>query len=156
MREVKYRAWDNVENKMYYPGEEENIHFYFDSSGIVAERFIEEEVCTPEGERGMYGGTEKLEHHKYMQYTGLKDNASEEEHPMEIFESDILFDPVNDEYYIVTWDESYANFFLKNIDDSLGKPDYDFAEYDTDVCDGLYVVGNIHENPELLCDSNVR
>lgn len=146
MREIKFRAWDNVENKMYFIGEEDEIVFSFESNGIVATDIREN-----------YTDEFKTLHHLiYMQYIGLKDSAPEEEHPMEIFESDILFDPVNDEYYIVTWDESYANFFLKNIDESPGKPDYDFAEYDTDVCDGLYVVGNIYENPELLGKTDVR
>lgn len=87
-----------------------------------------------------------------LQYTGLKDSNRDGDFPegIEIFEHDILYDPIENNFFIVTYDENYANFFLKNIDESPDKPDYDFAEYETDVCNSLYVIGNIHENPELL------
>jgi uncharacterized phage protein (TIGR01671 family) len=80
-----------------------------------------------------------------MQYTGLKDD-----HDTAIYENDVLYDPITNSFYVVTWDDSYAMFFMKNTKDDPNLTDYDFAEFDVDVCNSLYVVGNIHENPELL------
>ncbi|MFD9629064.1 YopX family protein [Peribacillus muralis] len=142
MREIKIRAWDNVEMKWYYPGEEDDIHFYFDSSGIVAERFIEEEVCTPEGERGMYGGTEKLEHLIYVQLTELKDKNG-----VEIYEGDIL--DVQDEGYpfVKNWKGIVKMidccYMIENLEGTDGEPLFiEIRE--------IEVIGNIYENPKLL------
>lgn len=91
----------------------------------------------------------------YMQFTGLKDSGKCENYPegMDIYESDILWDQTEDEYYIVTWDEDYANFYLKNVQvDDLDRQDYDFLEFDNDISNSLYVVGNIYENPEFLAE----
>lgn len=87
------------------------------------------------------------------QYTDLKDSTRSETIPdgIEIFEGDILFDPVANEFYSVTWDENYANFFLQNTKElDVSKADYDFAEYELEVGNSLYIVGNITDNPELL------
>jgi hypothetical protein len=90
------------------------------------------------------------------QFIGLKGSTVTDEFPegIEVYESDILYDPIANNFFIVTWDDNYANFFLKNVSEDLDKPDYDFAEFDVDVCNSLYVVGNIHKNPELLEDSD--
>jgi len=50
MREIKFRAWDDVEDKMYYTGEETDIIFYFDDVGIVAEKILGD-YETLEGEK---------------------------------------------------------------------------------------------------------
>ena len=146
MREVKYQAYLTDENRMVQvevlnlikntKGEHEylSIGFYLDEEDkIEGTGFVLSEA-------------------KLRQYTGLKDSNTTLVYPdgIEIYEHDILYDPITNDYFIVTYDENYANFFLKNVDDSPDKPDYDFAEYDTDVCNSLYVVGNIYENPELL------
>lgn len=155
MREIKFRVWDNVDNKMYYTGEESDIHFYFDSNGIVATRFFDEEVCTPEGDRGIYGNSEQLEHLKYMQYTGLKDKND-----VEIYEGDIVqgtyeefSDYDHEEYTIefvsqVTFENGafcikrdYVNFEGRMRGPSLNK------HWDSEK---VAVIGNALENPELL------
>lgn len=141
-REIKFRAWDNVDMKMYYLGEEDNIHFYFDSAGIIAERFYNEEVCTPEGDRGFYGNSENLEHLKYLEYTGLKDKIG-----VEIFEGDILRREGYWDIYIAH-DVANAGFGFLNADwvVSQGKT----KPIDKYMMNDYEVIGNIYENPELL------
>lgn len=98
-------------------------------------------------------GTYQVHEKSIGQYIDLTDGTRSKDivDGIEIFEGDILWDPITNDFYIVTWDENYANFFLKNTkEEDLSKPDYDFAEYDIEVCNTLYIVGNTYENPEYL------
>ncbi|WP_066316848.1 YopX family protein [Bacillus sp. FJAT-29814] len=133
-REIKFRAWEKNLKEMIPVHE---INFENRMINIKSAWRLFDEI-------------------ELMQFTGLKDSAVCEEFPegIEIFESDILYDIVNNEFYIVAWDDNYAMFFLKNVNDDPKKDDYDFAEFDTEVCNNLYVVGNIYENPELLAGDN--
>ena len=70
------------------------------------------------------------------QYTGVHDRNGKE-----VYEDDIVVTYLKRKY-VITWIDKYARF-------AFWKPDIDFAS-------GLYdygqfeVIGNIHENPELL------
>ncbi len=131
MREVKFQAWDNVNRKMYGVGEQEDMHFYFDSSGIKAEWFF-----------SSAGDSEILEHLIYRQYTGLKDKNGKE-----IFQGDILHIDKrfngSDIYGKVYWkDSGYALITSRGSDTSTG--------YLEIVSPYTEIVGNIYENPELM------
>ncbi len=125
MREIKFRAWDNVAFQMYYLGEEEDVVFTFGSSGITATDITQEEE-----------EFQTLHHLKYMQFTGLRDRNGEE-----IYEGDIVqikdhpFIHINGkrEVYLNEWVELSASGYLLN-------KVHKYAE----------VIGNIHETPVLL------
>ncbi|MCM3241303.1 YopX family protein [Cytobacillus oceanisediminis] len=140
MREIKFRAWDNVDFKMYYTGEENNIHFYFDSTTIIAERFKDIYVDTPEGDRYPDVGYEKLEHLKYMQYTGLKDKNGKE-----IFEGDIV------ERNVLAFGEVRTFIGQVKMFECAWWIDTESAAVPLwDEMHELKIIGNIYENPELL------
>ena len=90
------------------------------------------------------GDTRALWHNYLMQYTWLKDKNNKE-----IYEGDILkkWDDIVFVYevdwcfvvddYIATW-----NYYTKKL--------YEFLNKDKDIPIDWEVIGNIHENPELL------
>lgn len=141
MREIRFRAWDNVDFKMYYLGEQEDIHFYFNSTGIIAERFTNIKTVVVDEEVDDVH-CEKLEHLKYMQHTGLKDKNG-----TDIYEGDIV-ECVYDgslNVYVVVYDLSELGFKGTN-----GKKNYrNNFEY-LQCCEEVIIIGSIYENPEIL------
>ncbi|EAC4276792.1 hypothetical protein ABJF43_001553 [Listeria monocytogenes] len=78
------------------------------------------------------------------QYTGLKDKNGKK-----IFEGDIVRN-INGEYsYIGIVNKDRYTFYIKGV---APKDNYDFADVSDTVTgkSSLIVIGNIHENPELL------
>lgn len=130
MRELKFRVFDKITNKMCDLVTISWKTWDIDTSTI---NYI---VITSEN-----GHTERQEHEVIlMQYTGLKDKNSKE-----IYFGDIL-------KHIYWLDEKSESFFTikDEIINSCGccSTIVGFEiEHDISVCE---VVGNIHQNPELL------
>ena len=126
MRDIKFRAWDCVEEKIM-PVETIN--------------FREQLVSIDEGDNST---TDTFEMFVLMQYTGIKDKNG-----VEIYEGDILtFMNKKKASEVVEWDDKGASFCMKSIknESSSGAGlyinEYGWCPYK--------VIGNIYENPELL------
>lgn len=131
----KFRAYSAEENIMYYPDEDKNVEWTIDDdTGFIAPLI--------NLGNGMWGMIDK---YVLMQSTGLKDKNG-----VEIFEGDIV---------------SVRNHPFQKTESSVGieiDGDYKVSwnEYDLTWCAGnlllarikpyVTVIGNIHENPELL------
>lgn len=128
MREIKFRAWDVAEKKMY-----ENV-------GMIGTLVI------LEYSQGGYDFYEielnSYDHHdeklKVMQYTGLKDNNGKE-----IYEGDVLSNGQHIDW-IVFHDE--ASFKVKHV----GSITRDCWVLNREMSENREVIGNIYENGELL------
>lgn len=120
MRELKFRAWDDVEKRMYYGNTEQ-----FDD--MLGFRFQHFETDKP----------------VYMQYTGLKDRNGRK-----IYEGDVLrlvlvdYAHVPEQIFVVSSDSFFEDVcYLQNISR--------FVEDSDSETDGIEVIGNIYESPEL-------
>lgn len=125
MREIKFRAWDKNNKKMMV--DTNLVYPALSLSGTLI----------------AYKGDEKIpnfiaeQRFILMQYTGLKDKNGKE-----IFEGDIVDVPsFNPSRYEVVFDR--GGFCMRHDKDDFHYPDGKYLE------DGE-VIGNIHENPELL------
>lgn len=122
MRELKFRAWDRVKRKMLYGVSPFNVHITDENEPLLSLERSEHDDC------------------EFMQYTGLKDKNGKE-----IYEGDIVEYTTcyygNEKHHrkVVEWEEWDS--------DDFGEPHnigyFDLSEY-------MGVIGNIHENPELL------
>lgn len=141
-RIIKFRAWDNVAEKMYGVGEESDVHFYFDSEGIKAERFFDTIHYTPEGGSDVCGDSETLEHLIYLQYTGLKDKND-----VEIYEGDVV---KHEDFSIGCAVDLFVTGEVKMLEGAWTVDDGSKSEWLWSETAENEIIGNIYENPEML------
>ena len=155
MRETKYRAWDIENKRMLY-----NVGFSFNDCGMMIEL-----------ERPMMSGkgvffTFPIEDFILMQFTGLKDKAGKE-----IYEGDIVknhwyayscnfigtFWVVKYGMHRVEGNDYYSNSGEGFYYDATGidNETYNIANLPCDEDKGIEIIGNIHENQELLKEKSI-
>lgn len=131
----KFRAWDTYEKEML-----ENVTPLFDDSNsmmaIITDFQIKGSPGTSEIEIGSYDTTFNWDEFPYilMQSTGLKDKNG-----VEIFEGDIGWDDHLEVHGQVIFENGAFKYEWENISEDL-----------FEATDDIEIVGNIHENPELL------
>lgn len=122
-RPIKFRAWCETNECWYNP------------------HFIEMNLDGQAMLHGAEGLVEIIPASAIEQYTGLTDKNGKE-----IYEGDIVYDIyTGDEVFIVGWDKDKASFMLT---DTADYPLAYFDEYKPGK--DLEVIGNVHENPELI------
>ena len=134
MREIKFRAWDDVEGLMVYSDSDSEYSFFtFDKGKIIAASIYEQ--ASGSDYEPDYKCSRELEN--IMQFTGLKDRNGRE-----IYEGDIYRVDAEDALcgtYPVVVDETHGMRFM------LGK---------SVICkaDAIYgeVIGNVYESPEMV------
>lgn len=142
MRKIKFRAWDEFNNKMIYPEGfiKKDVMVIRCNSGVVGYEWVSEGG----------GGVEDNENLTPMQFTGLLDKNGKE-----IYEGDIVeFPKFNAEFCEGEYlPRQRFEVSLDNIRYWLKEEQFGYEGellLDNDKCE---VIGNIYENSELLKES---
>jgi uncharacterized phage protein (TIGR01671 family) len=131
MRTIKFRVWDALDEKM----------IYFSFSDML------NRLTAPT----LHNGSSDW---YLMQFTGLTNSKG-----VQIFEGDIIKRPYRDLIVtgVVVYSSGFATFKTEFdssfLNDFSTKTLVNFAPHEMDQID---VIGNIHQNPELLSDKSGR
>jgi len=133
MRKIKFRAWDGHQKKMAHVV---NVHTESDGSTFWSADHVNPETCDA---ISSFSDTKGNFTH-LMQYTGLKDDEK-----TEIYEGDLLSEA--EHYEADGWVNKRILQVVFECGSFMGTDGKEWTELDSN---GFKVIGNIHENPELL------
>jgi len=142
MRLIKFRVWGLYGDEYTYTDKENQAEAesFWDKRciAILDEKHIVDCGTDEDGDGDGYEYCDVEEVETIEQYTGLKDKNGKE-----IYEGDIVVNTYYDdgEMYKVLWVEDSVAFGMESLDD---------MELYKLPLESLEVIGNIHENPELL------
>lgn len=134
-REIKFRVWDETGQEMIGPND------FYQNADMLPNG--DKTGCHLSDFFGMNGdGTTGKEHERIVieQFTGLKDKNDKE-----IYEGDIV-KCANDSQGVFVWSQKMGMWRIDTTQtiDGWAHPIEGFDS------DSLEIIGNIHENPELL------
>lgn len=125
MREIKFRAWDKKMKSMMH---------------VAAIHFERQELMICKDPAEGRGVTWPFSDFELMQFTGLHDKNGRE-----IYDGDVVltgkYEDKKDDIFVVRW--AHCGFVFDPIDEELDLEEIIFHEKSE-------IIGNIHENPELL------
>lgn len=141
-RELKFRAFDKLTNKMVVTG----FHIFGEVTMFgVLSTHIFENLGNKE-----YGSALEMELARQddiviMQYTGLKDKNGKE-----IYEGDIIRSDTSGHYWKVCFGYSFnfTGWYGQSVGNGEKTPIN--TDFQSDINSAIALVGNIHENPEIL------
>jgi uncharacterized phage protein (TIGR01671 family) len=145
MRPIKFRAWDTEKNLMAYDVQDEydtiaGIRYWKDGVKTNEEP---EEVSFSSYLSGKYNLDGDLENKWIvMQFTGLLDKNGKE-----IYEGDIVQEDVRHITAEIVWREQSCSFVRHEIKPHGTKCNWELYPVDSNIYE---VIGNIHENKDLL------
>jgi len=125
-REIKFRAWDKLDGRF-----RKILKAYFTIQGKVYKVALFDEAGPP-----LIRYIDDIE---LMQYTGIKDKRR-----IEIYEGDVI------QYkgmFVIEWDQYFCRFHRKSL---TIKSNGICQVFPLCEIEEKEVIGNIHENPELL------
>jgi uncharacterized phage protein (TIGR01671 family) len=127
----KFRAWDRIKGTYIYDAEQ-----VYDTPGIRADCFG---YMLDDTYKGVY---------LVEQCTGLKDKNGKL-----VYEGDIVKTD-SGKIYCIQWDKKTSSFREedRNLSDVVYKAGHHLSLWADSYCKNYTVIGNIHENPELLED----
>ena len=133
MRKILFRGKSIITNEWVYGGIVHQTDFYGD---IVDRYYIVDGTDTRDYDIGY---SERVIPETVGQYTGVTDKNG-----TKIFDGDVIqVDEIEDQNFVVAWNNDDAGFEL--ADDGIYLP-----LFGTVSVQNIKVVGNIHDNPELL------
>lgn len=134
MRKLKFRAWDKLQNKYVFTG----FHVIgevtvFDGIGLVIQDTMEER----REKFGHQGSIEAWDDFIIEQFTGLKDSND-----VDMYEGDRFKSSTTGEYiHSISWSNNSAGFHLAWVHATIKSKEHK-----------IEIVGNVHENTELIGD----
>ena len=153
MREIKFRA-KRIDNGEWVYGYYAECDEFYDNGGV--ENHYREGYATLYYIVDRKGHPFLVDPETVGQYTELKDK-----HGKEVFKGDILRDQETDcfkeheRYLVVEWLEFECGFAFKRLNTGMYENSSDLVNEDT-LNLVLEVVGNIHDNPELLKADTIK